>query len=467
MVSNPNKYSEMGTGTSLNDIRDDDDFPHVGLIKALADGIGQNYAINGFNASSISATSVVIAAGNILRDGKLFPVNGATLTIAAAASGTGNTYSLLVCPTGGSVGSPPTVTRRQGTVKGKTPAITAGDTIIGILVHTGSSPMQIQYLTVNKPENNVSIGYSNSGTFAQVGTLEGLAGGTTLDSTVGALTLTSANDVTVKLGGIATSDVFSVTDSDDQVQLSVNANGAVTLVSGGSITIGSASLNETELEIIDGATLSTTELNTLDGVAATLTATELNYVDGVTSAIQTQLDAKVKQGKHTMWIPSSAMTPLTTNGCSDLTLVEMTATRPELQVLDFAADAPDYAQFTVAFPKSWNEGTVTFQPFWTVTGTDGGGVNWTLTGISIADNGIINSGYPSAATQASKAHSGTSNDLNVSVESGTLTITNAAVDTVTYFKIARNTADGGDDQTGVARLIGIKMFYTTDAENDA
>ena len=42
-------------------------------------------------------------------------------------------------------------------------------------------------------------------------------------------------------------------------------------------TIGSAAITETELEILDGATLSTTELN---------------YVDGVTSAIQTQLDSK-------------------------------------------------------------------------------------------------------------------------------------------------------------------------------
>jgi len=44
-----------------------------------------------------------------------------------------------------------------------------------------------------------------------------------------------------------------------------------------SMTIGAATIDETELEILDGATLSTTELN---------------YVDGVTSAIQTQLDAK-------------------------------------------------------------------------------------------------------------------------------------------------------------------------------
>lgn len=40
-------------------------------------------------------------------------------------------------------------------------------------------------------------------------------------------------------------------------------------------------------------TASASELNVLDGIPGTLTATELGYVDGVTSAIQTQLDAKV------------------------------------------------------------------------------------------------------------------------------------------------------------------------------
>ena len=58
------------------------------------------------------------------------------------------------------------------------------------------------------------------------------------------------------------------------------ASGTITasgVVTGAGFTIGSAAINETELEILDGATLSTTELN---------------YVDGVTSAIQTQLNTK-------------------------------------------------------------------------------------------------------------------------------------------------------------------------------
>ena len=48
---------------------------------------------------------------------------------------------------------------------------------------------------------------------------------------------------------------------------------------------------------IGGTAITSTpaEINILDG--ATLTTTELNYVDGVTSAIQTQLDAKASVGK--------------------------------------------------------------------------------------------------------------------------------------------------------------------------
>lgn len=47
-----------------------------------------------------------------------------------------------------------------------------------------------------------------------------------------------------------------------------------------------------EINILDGVTTTAAELNVLDGIPGTLTATELGYVDGVTSAIQTQIDSK-------------------------------------------------------------------------------------------------------------------------------------------------------------------------------
>ena len=66
-------------------------------------------------------------------------------------------------------------------------------------------------------------------------------------------------------------------------------------------------LTATEIQILDGATLSTAELNILDG--ATLSTTELNYVDGVTSAIQTQIDLKAPLANPTFTGTVVAPTP--------------------------------------------------------------------------------------------------------------------------------------------------------------
>ena len=55
-----------------------------------------------------------------------------------------------------------------------------------------------------------------------------------------------------------------------------------TAITGTSFVIGSADIGEAELEILDGATLSTDEINLLDGVTAT--TAELNILDGVTAS---------------------------------------------------------------------------------------------------------------------------------------------------------------------------------------
>jgi len=203
---------------------------------------------------------------------------------------------------------------------------------------------------------------------------------------------------------------------------------------------------------------------TLGSTALTSTATELN-----------QLDGKVAKtaGKESIWIPAGAMYPSTTNPCSDLTQVETTALRPDLKVLDFAAAADDFAQFSVAFPKSWNEGTITYQPFWTVTaGTNTGTVVWQLGGIAVTNDATINVAFPVSGADpdltptTALAHSGTSNDLMVSAESGAVTILGSpSTDDVCFFQINNDASASG--QTGVVRLLGIKVFFTTDAANDA
>ena len=193
-----------------------------------------------------------------------------------------------------------------------------------------------------------------------------------------------------------------------------------------------------------------------------------NHVKGRTYAELTSdlsLDTVKKQGKETIWIPAAAMYPESTNGCAALAQVEL-SNGPELKCLDFDASSDEHAQFTIAFPKSWNEGTITFSAYFTVSGTNTGTVSWALSGVSFSDNGDLNTAFGTAVAPTAKAHSGTSGDLDITAESGAVTIAGSpAAEDLCIFRIMRDVS--ADDQSGDARLLGIKLFFTTDAANDA
>ena len=170
-------------------------------------------------------------------------------------------------------------------------------------------------------------------------------------------------------------------------------------------------------------------------------------------------------GKETIWVPASAMYPNTTNGCADLEQVEL-SNGPEIKTLDFDKDSDEFAQFAVAFPKSWNEGTVTFQAYFTADSTNTGTVSWGLSGVAIADNDSINTAFGTQVAPTAKAHSGTANDLDVTAESGAVTIAGSpSTDEEVFFQISRDVSE--DSLTADAKLLGVKLFFTTDAANDA
>ena len=169
-------------------------------------------------------------------------------------------------------------------------------------------------------------------------------------------------------------------------------------------------------------------------------------------------------GKETIWIPAIAMYPNSTNG-AEAAQVEL-SNGPEIKVLDFDKSSDEFAQFAVAFPKSWNAGTVTFQAFFTATSTDTGTTSWALQGVALADNGDLNTAFGTAVAPTAKAHSGTSNDLDVTAESGAVTIAGSpGDDEYVFFQVSRDVS--ADDLDADARLLGIKLFFTTDLANDA
>tara|TARA_R100000808_G_scaffold21925_1_gene47495 strand:+ start:944 stop:2167 length:1224 start_codon:yes stop_codon:yes gene_type:complete len=169
-------------------------------------------------------------------------------------------------------------------------------------------------------------------------------------------------------------------------------------------------------------------------------------------------------GKESIWVPANAMYPNTTNGCAAIAQTEL-SNGPEIKTLDFDKDSDEFAQFAVAFPKSWNEGTVTFQAFFTADSTNTGTTAWGLSGVAIADNDSCNTAFGTQVVATAKAHSGTANDLDVAAESGAVTIAGSpSTDEEVFFQISRDVS--ADDLTADAKLLGIKLFFTTDAAND-
>ena len=177
MVSNPNFYGQSTTGTP-NQIEDGVDFPHTGIIKALADGLGQNYAISGFDITTDSATQIDVGAGVIFRDGKRVSISAVTNLILGRTNASENSYHLVV------VDKDDAIVIRSPSAKDKVAEYTArtssdaqGDTIVAVVTHDGNDPMPIQYLTVDKAENSLSIGRSASGTYTEEGTITAASGG--------------------------------------------------------------------------------------------------------------------------------------------------------------------------------------------------------------------------------------------------------------------------------------------------
>lgn len=171
-------------------------------------------------------------------------------------------------------------------------------------------------------------------------------------------------------------------------------------------------------------------------------------------------------GKKTLFVPASAMRPTVSNGCSFLTDVETTAGRPDMQVLDFVSSADRHAQFQIAFPKSWNEGTVTFQVYWTTTATDTNGVAWGLQGVAVSNDDTIDVAYGTAVVVTDDNISA-AEDMLVTSESSAVTIAGTpAVGDMCFFRVFRDVSDGNDDMTEDARLIGVQLFFTTNAGND-
>lgn len=203
------------------------------------------------------------------------------------------------------------------------------------LSSSGNSSQGVVTLTVdNDTLSNDSINFVGSGGLTVSGNSSQLTfnspAGTDYDFSAGG----SATTGTFVLGGDADADTVTLSGGDNitvtntsTTAISVSLDSAVDLGASGSLSVGNSTVNAVvhsngsitsdgnieagTFSMAGGAiTANAAELNILDG--ATLDTTELNYVDGVTSSIQTQIDTKVANSQ------AVSFTTITASGLADL-----------------------------------------------------------------------------------------------------------------------------------------------------
>jgi hypothetical protein len=423
------------------------------LVFATAND-GTNPDIDTLPAGDVTLTGTQTLTNKTLTSPKIgtsiLDTNGNELALLTATGSAVNEFTIANAATGA----------------GPTLSSTGGDSNIDInITPKGTGDVVLAGDTVKVGDSGAAATLTSNGAGALTVTTGGAADlvlSTNSGTDSGTITITDAanNDITVAPNGtgdvVLSADTVKVGDSGAAAVLTSNGAGTLTVTTGGAADLILSTNSGT-----NSGTITITDAANGD---ITLAPNGTGVVKGVDGGDNT---AAIKiAGKESIWIPAVAMYPTTTNGCADLEQTELTAGQPELKSLDFDKDSDEFAQFAIAFPKSWNEGTVTFQAFFTAATTNTGTTAWKLNAVAVADDGAIDTGFGTAVGPTAKAMSGTANDLAVTAESGALTIAGSpAAGEEVFFSIFRDVS--ADNLTADAKLLGIKLFFTTDAANDA
>ena len=164
-------------------------------------------------------------------------------------------------------------------------------------------------------------------------------------------------------------------------------------------------------------------------------------------------------GYKEVYIPSEAMNPTTTSGCSFLTKVEAGTNDVDYWVLDFDSTTAESCFFTLRMPDDWNTQGVTFRFVWTnAVGLTTETVAWGIKARAYADSDAIDQAYGTEVITTDTWLA--QGDIHLTDESTLVTLGGTPKGGQwCQFKITRKTAS--DNMTGDARLLGVRLKYGT------
>lgn len=264
----------------------------------------------------------------------------------------------------------------------------------------------------------------------------------------------------VATGAAGTNVVLSGSYPNLLLTIPQGSPGATTGASWGSITGTLSSQSDLNTALAAKAALASP---TFTGTPAAPTAS------GSTSTTQIATTAMVQAALaqnlvHSLYVPASAMIARTTNGAAAGSS-ETTTNKVMLSTLDYDQSTIEYAQFSIAMPKSWDESTVTFAPIWTASsGT--GDVVWGLQGVALSNDDATDTAFGTAQTSTDTLI--TTGDVHVGPTSSAITVAGSpAAEDWVVFQVLRNASSGSDTLNADAKLLGVRLYLTTNAKDDS
>jgi hypothetical protein len=248
-----------------------------------------------------------------------------------------------------------------------------------------------------------------------------------------------------------------------------------------SLTLANSYGNEQNIHVHFDAAYQGPEEYTLSGTTLTFTSaipigvSKVYVKGGTTLSVGTPADATVTdaklasgcvKGTHTIYVPAGAMTARTTNGAAAGS-VESTTNKIMVKTLDFDASTEEYAQFQVRMPKSWDEGTITAAFTWTANSTSTNSVVWGLQAVALTNDETIDTAFGTGQT-VTDANTATAYQAHLTGATSAITIgSSPAAQDLVVFQVYRKAADAADTLAVDALLMGVTLYYTTDATTDA
>lgn len=203
--------------------------------------------------------------------------------------------------------------------------------------------------------------------------------------------------------------------------------------------------------------------DTATGVVELATTTEAETGTDTTRAVTPAGLLTAFSGKKTIWVPAGAMIAETTTGCASGT-TETTTNQVMYKTVDCDASTKEGAQFNVAMPKSWNEGTITFRADWTAA-SGSGDVVWAFSCLATSNDDTLDAAFGTEVTVTDTLLS--AGDDHQTTESGAVTASGTAAENDNLWcRVQRDAAAGGDTLAVDAKLLGVRVLYTTNAMTD-